>query len=151
MLACVVTQVWDAGLSCPLGTWRRKKGKAVLFVPTGCFFSLLLVTELPKVPCSTHITIHLLPLATSLENDTHFGKYSWRQLLWSGETSSINLVPPTIHVYWDLLCPRKCAEYWDKVTRKANRDPMLLDSIQNEKHLSVRLLQRIAVCCRNIF
>lgn len=49
------------------------------------------------------------------------------------------------------MCPRKCAEYWDKVTRKANRDPMLLDSIQNEKHLSVRLLQRIAVCCRNIF
>lgn len=62
MFAYIVTQVWDAGLSPPLGSWRGKEREAVLFVSTGFCYFVLLVTELLKVPCSEYITIHLLSI-----------------------------------------------------------------------------------------
>ena len=51
-----------------------------------------------------------------------------------------------------LLCARQCTQSWEKITNKAKRDPILLALIiQHEKHLSVRISQRIARYCRSVF
>jgi len=50
-----------------------------------------------------------------------------------------------------LLCARQCVAS-RKITSKTNRDPMLLVFIiQHEKHLSVRILQRMVRYCRSMF